>query len=229
MNKKVTKKQTDHIEESPTSTKPISQPKKSASHYRIPKLYAHLGLAVLVVAGVAAFLAVQNFLTLATVNGESINRLELVKRLESNSGKDELEMMITELLINQEASTQSIVIEDEVINQEIEKIKTQLASSGNTLEEVLAQEGLTLENLEKQIKLQKKIEAIAGVGNSQPSAEEIATFLEENKEFLPEDATEEELNELAINQLNSQGGQQQIQDSITSLRDKATINYNKTY
>ena len=175
---------------------------------------------VLVLIGAAYY----QFGNVAYVDGKPISRIEYIQMMEKQAGESILDQMITETLILNEAEKKGEEISQEVIDAEIKSIEDQLTSQGNTLDEVLANEKMTKEDLVKQIRLQKLVEKLAG-GEAEVTEEQIEAFLEENKDFLPEDATQEELNQLAKDQIGSQSKNEAINNWLEKIRAEATIIY----
>jgi len=164
----------------------------------------------------------------ATVNGHSISRLELIKELEKQYGKGTLEGIVTETLILQEAEKQGVSISDEEINQEIQKIEEDIAAQGQDLSQVLGLQGMTMEELKEQIGLQKMVEEIVKK-DIEVTAEEVETYFEENKDSFPEDADIEELRGSIKTQLEQQKLTEGINSWIQNLRDTANLNYLKEF
>ncbi len=158
----------------------------------------------------------------ATVNGRPISRRQLRKTLEAQGGAQALQGLITESLISQEAANKGINVPDEEIDQEIEKIKESLTAQGQDFELLLQAQGIELKEVRKQIGVQKALEGLVDQ-DLEVSEEEIADYLEENKEFLPED--QEGLEEQVTETLRQDKLNQAIQELLTTLEEKANIKY----
>ncbi|MBL7078420.1 SurA N-terminal domain-containing protein [Candidatus Shapirobacteria bacterium] len=176
---------------------------------------------VLLLALVILYLARGQFIV-ATVNKQPISRWQLIKALESQAGTQVLEGLITESLITQEASRKGIRISLEEINQEIETIKENLTAQGQDFDLLLQMQGIDLEEVRKQIRIQKTIEKLVGE-DLEVSQEEMAEYLEANKELLPED--QEGLEEQVKETLRQEKLNQAIQEALANLKEKANINY----
>jgi len=98
----------------------------------------------------------------ATVNGQPISRLTLIREMEKSSGKQVLEGLIGKTLILQEAKKQNIFVGKEDIDQEMAKIEENFKNQGQDLNQLLAFQGMTRADLEEQIQLQKTAEKLAG-------------------------------------------------------------------
>jgi foldase protein PrsA len=180
-------------------------------------------IAVIVLLGLLAG-AYYQFGNVAYVNGKPISRLAYIKTMEKQSGEAILDQMVTEALIMAEAEKQKVVIEQSVIDEEVKAIEEQLSSQGQTLEAVLETEKMTREDLERQITLQKLVDKLAGA-DVEVTDEQVGTFLKENKDFLPEEATDEELDQLAKEQISSQGRSEAINNWLEKIKSEANIIY----
>ena len=160
----------------------------------------------------------------ATVNGQPIWRLTLVKELEKQAGKKVLDSLITRTLILQEASKQKIAISEEEINQAVKQVEDELTKQGQSLDQLLLAQGITRDELNEQIKLQKIVEKIAGK-DIKITDEEVKDYFEENKSSFPKDKKFEEVEEDIKEQLEQEKLSEKIQTWIQSLRNAAKINY----
>lgn len=164
----------------------------------------------------------------ATVNGQSISRLELIQELEKQYGQGTLESIVTETLILQEASRQGVSTSDEEISQEIQKIEEGMAAQGQDLSQALSLQGMTMEELKEQIGLQKMVEEIVKK-DIEVTAEEVEAYYEENKDSFPEDEDIEALKSGIKLQLEQQKLTEGINSWIKGLQDNAAINYLKKF
>jgi len=188
-----------------------------------PKKMPIAKIAVIVLLGLLAG-AYYQFGNVAYVNGKAISRLEYIQTMEKQSGEAVLDQMVTEALIMAEAEKQNVVIEQSVIDEEVKAIEEQVSAQGQTLEAVLEAEKMTRADLDKQITLQKLVDKLSG-GEVEVTDEQVAAFLDENKDFLPEDATDEELDQLAKEQITSQGRSEAINTWLEKIKTEATIIY----
>lgn len=117
---------------------------------------------LVVFALVAAGLLLKKELVVATVNGQPISRLTLIREMEKNSGKQTLEGLIGKTLILQEAKKQNVSVGKGEIDQEMAKIEENFKNQGQDLNQLLAFQGITRADLEEQIQLQKTAEKLAG-------------------------------------------------------------------
>lgn len=116
----------------------------------------------------------------ATVNGKNITKDRFYDSLVSVGGKQTLENLIYEELIQQEADKAGIKVTDADIDKEIEKIKKNMGGSEEELIKQLESSGMTLESLRvqmvPQLNLRKILEKEVTVTD-----DEMKQFFEENK------------------------------------------------
>lgn len=183
-------------------------------------------LVIVIVLGVLIYLS-RGFFIAATVNGQPISRWSVITMLEKESGKSLLESMVVEKIIAIEAKAQKIVVSEEEVAEEIKKIEANITAQGGTLELALAQEGLTIEVVEKQILLQKQVEKLLA-DKIMVSDEDIAKYITENQVTIPagqEAVFNEQIKaDLVAEKLNTEG-----QKYITDLKEKAKIKYFVNY
>lgn len=175
-------------------------------------------LAVIVILASLAYYFKGQFIA-AMVNGRPIWRWTLVRELEKQAGGQILDSLITKTLILQEAKKQKITISNAEIDQEIKEIEEKMTAQGQNLDQVLGLQGMTREGLEEQIQISQIAEKIVGQ-DVEVTEEEVDNYLEENKDYLPENISREEIKE----QLGQQKIGEKFQTWVQSLRDGAEIN-----
>lgn len=188
----------------------------------------NLGSKALIVIGVVSLLAIlwlsKDLVIAGMVNGKPISRLSILKQAEKAQGAQILEGMITDRLILAEAKEQNIQVSEEEINQQIDEIRSQISATGQDFEQALAMQNMTVEDLEERIKIQKVVEQLLA-DRVEVTEEEIDQYLEDNKDFLPEDLSEEELRAQAEAQLQNQQLAQEYRTWLEELKEKAQIRY----
>lgn len=171
----------------------------------------------------------KNQFIVAVVNGKPIFRQVLIKELEKQAGKKALEGIITKTLIAQKAKTENIQVSKEEINQEVQKIKENLTAQGQDLNQLLKQQGMTQENLEEELRIQKIVEKIVAK-DIEITEDEVASFVAERKDFYPPDQDPKELDEQVKKQLMDEKTGKAIQAWIAKLQEEANITYwSETY
>lgn len=118
----------------------------------------------------------------ATVNGKPIFRYELNLRMTKTYGKEMLENLIVEKLIEEEASKNGVTVSENEIDDEINKISESLGTDTN-LEDILAFQGMTIADLKEQLRLKVQVNKIL-INEVSVSDEEIEDLIKNNPEVL---------------------------------------------
>jgi foldase protein PrsA len=160
----------------------------------------------------------------ATINGQPIWRLSLIRELEQQAGKDTLESLITKTLILQEAKKQKITATKEEIDQKMKELEENFTSQGQNLDQLLEAQGLTRDQLREQVEIQLIIEKIVGE-EVEVTDQELDEYIEANQDFFPEDSDPEETRASVREQLKQEKTNEKIQSWLESLRNDAKINY----
>lgn len=164
----------------------------------------------------------------ATVNGQPIWRTTLIQELEKQSGQKALDNLITKILILQEAKKQNVSISDEETNSEVKKLEESFSKQGQNLNQLLELQGVSRNEFIEQVRIRKIAEKLAGKDIS-VTDQEINDYLDKNKNFLPQNLSEDEAKANIKQQLEQQKANDKIQSWIKSLRDNAKINFLKPY
>lgn len=183
-------------------------------------------IGIIIVLGVLFFL-LRGLFVVATVDGNPISRLSIIKKLEKVSGQSLLDSIIIEKLIQNEARSKKIVISDEEINTQIKTIEDQLIAQGTTLDVALTTQRMTRDELKEQIILQKQAEKLVGDKIS-ITDEEVAQYIKDNNIEVPQ-GQEATINEQVKNALNSEKLSSETQKLISDLKSKAKIKYFVNY
>lgn len=168
----------------------------------------------------------RGLLVVATVNGSPISRWAVIGNLEKQAGKQVLDSLITEKLI--ESKLGQISVSKEEIDSEIKKIEQQVASQGATMDVVLKQQGMTMEQLQEQITMRKKLEKLL-TDKAQISDEEVNTYIKDNKVTPKNGEKPEEFKAQVKAQLQQQKFDQLAQQWIGDLKNSAKIKYYVNY
>ncbi|MCL5113712.1 MAG: hypothetical protein M1372_00900 [Patescibacteria group bacterium] len=181
-----------------------------------------IAVVAFVIIALAFFLKKQ--LIVASVNGQPIYRLTLINELEKQGGKKVLDGLVTNSLILQEAKRRNITINEAETNLELKKIDENLKKQGQSLEQALSLQGVTLQAVKKNIELNLIMKKLLA-GKTSVSDKEVSDYIEKNKKSIPEDAKPEDTKNQVRQQLEQQKFQEKGQEFIKSLQDKAKINY----
>lgn len=196
---------------------PVKQVKKSKTG-----VYWLIGLGLLIILALIFF---RRQIVVATVNGKPIFWYKYIQVLEKQGGKEILDQLVLEKLIVDEAAKQNLVVANEVVEDELNKIKTNLEAQNMTIDEALGQQGMTLAELQKQIQMRQLVTQLASKDIT-VSDQEIADYLEENKDSMPTGKDKpENLNELVKEQLLKNKQQEAVQKFLDNLKSQATVQY----
>ena len=179
-----------------------------------------ISIAIIIIIGVLAYVYKGIFIA-ATVDGSPIMRLAVIQKLEKTSGKNLLDSLINEKLIQNEARAKNIIVSDDEINDQIKAIESQVAMQGNTLDAALAAEGMSMDDLKKQIMFQKEIEKLLA-DTINVTDEEVLQYIEDNKIQIPQ-GQEAELTGQIKSEMRNQKLNTEAQALITNLKSKAKI------
>jgi len=186
------------------------------------KKYIIIALLIILIAGI--LFVSKNQIIVATINGEPINRFTLINELEKQDGKRVMESIVSKTLVLQEAKKKNIVVTQNEIDSEIKKIEEGLKARGQTLNQVLQLQGVTIDVVQEQIKLNLIMKKILG-DKITVSDKEVADYIEKNKPEAPEGTKPEDLRVQIKTQLEQQKFQEKAQEFMKNLQDKAKINY----
>ncbi len=177
----------------------------------------------IVVIGLALFYYRGQFVV-AVVNGQPIFRSALVRELERQSGKQVLDNLVLKTVVMQEASKQKVTVTDQEVTDEIAKLEKTFKGRGQDLDSALATQGMSRSDLNEQMKLQKLVEKMVSK-EVEVTDEEVTKYMETNKAFLPKDAKPDQLKADIKAQLLQQKQTAKIQEWVTALKDKATVQH----
>lgn len=164
----------------------------------------------------------------AIVNGMPISRLSVIKELENQGGKQTLQGIIDEKIIESELDKQKVSVSPEEIDEQMKKIEEQVTSQGGTLAEALSQQGLTAEKLREQIIIQEKLKKVLA-DKIAVSDTDIDAYIAESKAAPPEGVSPEDFRKQISEQLRQQKFQKEAQAWITDLTGSAKVKYFVNY
>src|SRR3989344_2440033 len=179
-----------------------------------------ISIAIIIIIGVLAYVYKGIFIA-ATVDGSPIMRLAVIQKLEKTSGKNLLDSLINEKLIQNEARTKNIIVSDGEINSQIKTIESQIATQGGTLDAALAEAGMSMDDLKKQIMAQKEIEKLLA-DKINVTDEEVAQYIKDNKVSIPQ-GQEATMADQIKSEMRNQKISTEAQTLITNLKSKAKI------
>ncbi len=192
---------------------------KSASRIPVKNVIAVIVIVVILILG----WTFKNQFIVATVNGQPITRLQLIKELEKKDGKTVLTSLVTEQLVRQEAEKRKISVSDQEVKNEVGKIEKSVSSQGQNIDLLLAQQGMTRADLNNQIQLQLMLKKM--VGDVTVSQKEVDDYISKNQDSIPQGTDSATIASQVKQQLEQQKANDKIQALITDLQKKAKINY----
>lgn len=204
-----------------TIVPPMSSVKKKL---RQPKVI--IGLIVVFLAVGIFFL--KGLFVAALVNGEPIARIQIVKELEKQGGKQALSSLVNQALILQEAKKKKIQVSQSEIDAATKEIENSLKSQGQNLDAALKAQGMTRQELFLQLKLRNLVEKLLADKIS-VTDKEITDYIEKNKETLPTGMKEDEIKKSVQEQLKQQKMSTVSQSWLAELTKNAKINYFVNY
>jgi foldase protein PrsA len=191
-------------------------PKKTSK--RLPLFFL-----ILVVLAGAIFLIVKMTLA-ATVNGQIITRFAVIKELEQQGGQKTLDVIILKDIITQEAEKKKIIVSQKDLDAELKKIEDNISSQGATLDQMLAQQGLTRSSLAEEIKIQLYLNKLVA-NDVKVTDKEIDDYLASQNDQASLTPSQQLTRTQASEQIKQQKYQEKVQNYITDLKSKAKIHY----
>ena len=167
----------------------------------------------------------------AMVNGKPVSRIGIIKDLEKRGGKQTLDSLISKELILQEASRKKIIVKKEEVDKKIKDIEKSTSKQGQKLDQLLAVQGMTKEDLGNQMEVQLILEKLLA-DKIKVSEKEIEAFIEKNTptESL---STSQPINPPTKNEARDQLRQQKLQKEaqtlVEQLKKDAKISYFVNY
>ena len=188
----------------------------------------NLLLPAIIILLVVIFTLFKNQFIVAEVNGQPITRLQLINALEKKDGKTVLDSLITEQLILQEASKRKVTVSASEVSSQISQIEKSVSSQGQSLDALLAQQGMSRSDLNDQVKIQLLLKKMVG-GKITVSDKEVNDYIEQNKDSIPQGTDPATLKTQAKQQLEQQKLNTGIQTFVSALQKKAKVQYLRNY
>lgn len=211
-----TKVKEDNAEFSDSTQTTTEKPKS----IRVRKTYLLAALSFILL-GLFLY-AFRSWIVAAVVNGQPISRLAVIKEAEKQSGKQALNTLVRNALIEQEAKKKNITVSDKEVNDEIKKVETTLTKQGQKLDDVLAQQGMTRDDLKKLIRLDKMVSKMVEK-DVKVSDKDVQNYIDKNKDILPQGQKEDELKKTVKERLKQQQLSQKVQEWLEKLQSQASI------
>jgi foldase protein PrsA len=176
------------------------------------------GIVILVILGTLAYK--NGFIVAATVNGKPIYSWQLTGELMRRYGKQTIEGMITEKMIDIEAKNENIMVSQQDIDARQADMMKEFGGEVK-IEDVLAMQGLTKKDFDRQVSIQLAVEKMLTKGFT-VTDEDVTNYLATNSAMFT--ATEEAvLKEDVKKTLQDEFIAKTFQSWFTGLKDKASI------
>ncbi len=189
---------------------------------RVKRLYVII--AVVVIALAALLYYFRGVFVVAMVNGQPISHIALIQKLEQQDGQQVLNSLVTETLIEQQAKKQGISVSKQEIDADEKQISDNLSKQGQSLNQVLAMQGMTEQSLRDQIRIQKLIEKMLG-SQITVTDKEVNDYISKNKSTLPQNQSQSQLKSTVRSQLKQQKLNEKFQTWLADLKKQANIQY----
>lgn len=202
----------------------MEMPTPMANKIKQPKFFIPL---IIIILAIAAFY-LKGFFIAALVNGEPITRLSLISQMEKKDGKQMLSTLVTQTLISQEAKKRKIDVSQQEIDADIKRIETGLTSQGQTLDQAMLAQGITREDLIKDIKIQKLVEKMFAK-DIKVADSEVTDYIDKNQSSIPTNLTPDDVKKQVRQQLEQQKLSTVFQAWLDSAQKNAKIQYFVNY
>ena len=216
---KTTVKSTAPVAAAQATTPKSTTSTSSTTEPRVKRSYVALIIVILLL-GVGLFYY-RGLFVAAVVNGQPISRLEVIRQTEQQSGKSTLDTLERNALIEQEAKKENVTVSDKEVSDEITKLQNNLKSQGQTMDQVLAAQGMTSDDLRRLIRLDKLVQKMVGKDVT-VSDKEVSDYIDKNKDSLPS-TDEATLKKQVKAQLLQQKTNDKVRTWLADLQKKANI------
>ncbi len=182
------------------------------------KLFVYLAIAVGLIGLLYYF---KDRFVISWVNGKPITRIAYVRELEKLAKNQALDSLLTKQLIKDEAAKQKVTVAKEEIDKAIANIEERAKAQGTTLDQLLIAQGVSLQSVREEIRLQKLLEKM--VGEITVADEQIKSYFDDNKAALYKNQTLEAVKDEIGEQLKQQELINKIQELIAKLQSEAKV------
>lgn len=236
MPRKATKKETTSAKKTAPKKKHVSADRSSSekkapttsttlpSHNKPSISRKQVFILVCIIIFLAVLYSLQSVFVVAKVNGSPISRWHLLSELQKQDGKQVLDQIITQEVVEQQAAKLHITVSNQEVSNEMNSLENQVKSSGQSLDDVLAMQGMTRSDLENNIRLQELVEKMAAK-NITVTNKEIDDYIAQNKDTLPAASSAAAQREAVRKTILQQKQTSAIQDMIQKLKSEAKIDY----
>lgn len=210
----------------PTKTKRTPQERAASvtgflgKNIRKPKVFVPVIVVVLLV----LLYIFKSAFVVAMVNGQPISRARFNQELEAQAGKQVMDSLVTETLVEQEASRRHITVSQSELDSQVSTIQKQLAQQGQTLDSALAARGMTRDEFMTQLRLQTLVQKMFA-NQIKVTPQQVSDYISKNKDSLPTGESQSQVQAQVKQQLEQQQLSQDAQSLIQKLQSQAHITY----
>lgn len=185
--------------------------------------YLILAIVLIVVLGALLYIY-RGLFVAAVVNGQPISRWSVIQQTEKQAGKQALNTLVRNTLIEQEAQKEHVTVSDQEVNDEMKTVQNNLSKQGQNLNQVLALQGMTMNDLRNLVRLDKLVSKMVGK-DIKVSDKDVNDYIDKNRDLLPKDQSEDQLKKTVAAQLKQQQLNTKVQAWLTDVQNKAKIIY----
>ena len=190
------------------------------THIKEPRVFVPLIIIVIAL----LLIIFKSVFIVAIVNGQPISRAAYNQMLEAQAGKQVMNALVTQKLIEEYASSKHVSVSQSEIDAQMKTIQGQLAKQGQTLDTALAAQGMSRDDFMTQLRLQILVKKLLA-DKIKVSDKEITDYINTNKDSLPTGLSDAQLKSQVQQQLEQQKLSQQAQLLVQQLQQKAKIQY----
>ena len=184
-------------------------------------------VAVIIIIIILSYVFRSQFIA-ATVNGQPISRAAYDTELQKEAGKKSMNALVTKMLILQEANKEHVSVSDTEVANQIKSIQKQLSGQGQSLDSALKTQGLTMDDLKEQIRVEQLIEKMLAK-NIQVSDKEVDDYIQKAQQANANSETGSPTPALSKDTVRQQLKQEKLSTQFTpwlqKLQAKANIKY----
>ncbi len=159
----------------------------------------------------------------AMVDKKPITRLDVYRQMNKAYGQQTLNDLVNEAVIKEAVKKANVKVDPAKVQQQIDQFKKQFEKLGG-LDQVLAQRGLTLDDLKDQIKTQLAIEEILK-DKITPSDKEVKAEYDKNKDTLYKGKKFDEVKDQITNSLKQVKLSKAFMDWFQKVKKEIQVKY----
>ncbi len=143
----------------------------------------HKKAAISILVVILLLILILPHLAIAWVDNKPITIFEYYKDLDSKYGTQEKQQLVSERLVEDEASNRGIIVSDAQVNSDFQQAVTQASGSAN-LDQLLSQQGLNETDFRQQLRLQDLIKKMFAQ-QATVSSQEVDQYIVQNQDQFP--------------------------------------------